>query len=124
MAAPGHPGEYYDGGDGYSGGGGYGGCDGGSGGGDGVCWGGRGTGEDITSYELQNYQLSAGAGGQYYPNDVYDHGGGGGGVLVDGAGPDVEEKSKKRGTLWTHGQGYGVIVIDMGIVGLLFLKLG
>ena len=73
-----------------------------------MCWGGRGTGEDITSYELQNYQLvSAGAGGQYYPNDVYNHGGGGGGVLVDGAGPDVEEENKRGETLWSHGQGYG-----------------
>ena len=54
-----------DGGDGYSGGGEHGACHGGSGGGAGECGdGGRGTGEDITSYPL-NYQLSAGAGGEY-----------------------------------------------------------
>merc|ERR1712013_857710 len=53
VAAAGHGGWDIDGGDGYSGGGGYGN-------------GGSGTGEDITSYRLQNYQLSPGAGGQFY----------------------------------------------------------
>jgi len=99
VAAAGHS----DGGDGYSGGGGnYGGCNGGSAGGNGECAnGGSGTGEDITSYRLQNYQLSPGAGGQFYDYN----GGGGGGVLVDGAGPGVEET--RGGAQWSHGQGYG-----------------
>jgi len=96
--------------DGYSGGGGgkesYDGCYGGSAGGDGECSnGGSGTGEDITSYTLQNYQLSAGSGGHYYCNAdrTYCYGGGGGGVLVNGAGPG----DNRGGASWSDGEGYG-----------------
>jgi len=87
------------GGDGYSGGGGYGDCRGGSDGSDGECsmdGAGSGTGEDVTSYKLDNYVVSPGAGGHYD-----NCGGGGGGVLVDGAGPGVE------GAMQSNGQGYG-----------------
>merc|ERR1712013_135877 len=92
------------GGAGYSGGGGHGSCNGGSHGGDGECSdGGSGTGEDITTYTLQNYQLSPGTGGQYYHGSYY-HGGGGGGVLVDGAGPGEDNRGRAVGS---NGQGYG-----------------
>ena len=75
---------------------------------------GRGSGEDITSYTFNTWTLTPGAGGTPYnrfdslgprcqysqcfknPNQFY--GGGGGGVLVNGAGP----KATKH-----QGQGYG-----------------
>merc|ERR1719334_143838 len=97
-----------DGGAGYSGGGGNGACEGGSDGGAGECGnGGSGTGEDVTSYILQNYQLSPGAGAQYHYSGGYYWGGGGGGVLVNGAGPGVEERNNKERAQWSDGQGYG-----------------
>jgi len=98
-----HFGSFY-GGDGYSGGGGWDNCNGGSAGGDGECRfdAGSGTGEDVTSYKLDNYVVTPGAGGEYYhAYGSYSCGGGGGGVLVDGAGPGVE------GAMQSNGQGYG-----------------
>ena len=73
-----------------------GGSDGGNGGGEG---GGAGSGQDITTYDLSSWTLSPGAGGELYTGNCYDGcGGGGGGVLVDQAGPDTNEYT---------GQGYG-----------------
>ena len=81
------------GGDGYSGGGGYCVCAGGSNGaggeGSGGVPGGQGTGEDISLFKFEYYDLSPGAGGQGHSVGD-DHGGGGGGVLVDGMGPDCQ----------------------------------
>ena len=82
------------GGDGYSGGGGYCVCSGGSDGGDGQSGdggdvygvGGHGTGEKIAFYKMDFFSLTPAPGGQGH--EVGDfHGGGGGGVLVDGQGP-------------------------------------
>ena len=90
------------GGDGYSGGGdGPGSYSGGENGGDGEgAGGGAGTGEDISAYTFRGHALGPGAGGLPFtgctPTEVC--GGGGGGVLVDGAGPGTSEHS---------GQGYG-----------------
>ena len=58
--------------------------------------GGNGAGEDISEYNtFLAFSLSPGAGGQYVGN-LY--GGGGGGVLINGAGPVASIN---------HGQGYG-----------------
>lgn len=77
----------YDGANGYSGGGsnGFGVGSGGSDGSDGEAGlgkGGKGSGVDISAFELTNFVLTPGSGG--------DHqcGGGGGGVLVNGMGPE------------------------------------
>ena len=76
-----------NGGNGYSGGGaqynngGYNGGDGDSFYGDG--YGGHGTGEDLTTFVLDNFILSPGDGGH-----PLGDGGGGGGVLINGLGPD------------------------------------
>ena len=104
-AAPGEGDTYegdgiYRGGDGFSGGGGYdrsnGGSDGGDGAGDGdTHLGGRGTGEKLSSFAMDSFLLTPGVGGQHYS----DYGGGGGGVLVNGAGPAEWDT--------TQGQGYG-----------------
>ena len=91
------------GGSGYCGGGGYGFSYKGSGGTDGgdgeegySAPGGNGAGEDISDYNtFLAFSLSPGAGGQYVGN-LY--GGGGGGVLINGAGPVASIN---------HGQGYG-----------------
>jgi len=93
TAQPGQDSQGDDGGDGYSGT-----CHGGSDGGDGddgMYVGGSGTGEDISLYVFDAWTLSPGAGGKPY-NTV--DGGGGGGVLVDGAGPEADVY---------QGQGYG-----------------
>ena len=106
TAAPGH-GSYVGGvgADGYSGGGGYGydsGCDGGTDGGDGedcdYAHGGRGTGDDVTAYKMENFVLTPGDGG-YYSGSGYRYGGGGGGVLVNGDGPQRDSVNQ--------GEGYG-----------------
>jgi len=96
-----------DGGDGYSGGGGggggsYSGGDGGQDGGNGqsgtgsLYWGGagKGSGADLSLYSSDKFALTPGAGGVA----VDSCGGGGGGVLINGAGP-VAGRSR--------GQGYG-----------------
>jgi len=54
--------------------------------------GGEGTGEDIATFKLENFNITAGRGGCGT--------GGGGGVLVDGNGPD-------QGIFGRTGQGYG-----------------
>ena len=54
-----------------------------------------GSGEDVSLYTLRSWQLSPGAGGEYYYNGKQF---GGGGVLVDGAGPRPSN---------FQGQGYG-----------------
>merc|ERR1712179_61457 len=106
AAQAGHSGNEEQGGDGYSGGGDVGHENGGSNGSNGQgAIGGSGTGEDISSYTFQNFQLSPGSGGEYH-RDFFGHfyGAGGGGILVDGAGPG---KKNRGGLLWSHGQGYG-----------------
>ena len=93
-----------DGGDGYSGGGAcysavYG--DGGTDGSDGCCggYGGSGSGLSLATFSLQSFSLMPGAAGIKHDHiHVVQMGGGGGGVLVDGAGP--------QDLLW-DGQGYG-----------------
>ena len=78
------------------GGGGSGGTDGGDGEEGYSAPGGNGAGEDISDYNtFLAFSLSPGAGGQYVGN-LY--GGGGGGVLINGAGPVASIN---------HGQGYG-----------------
>ena len=81
LAEPGRPG--LDGG--WSGGGGSNcNCNGGSDGSDGSGAGGKGTGEKLSSFPMDSFILTPGVGGQ--PNGSV--GGGGGGVLVNGAGPE------------------------------------
>ena len=104
-AAPGESGTYdgsiFRGGDGFSGGGGNGAYNGGSDGGDGAgdgdkYLGGQGTGEKLSSFAMDSFLLTPGVGGQYHSAGF---GGGGGGVLVNGAGPAEWDN--------TQGQGYG-----------------
>ena len=89
------------GGDGYSGGGdnsgsSYGGSNGANGGGED---GGKGTGEDISKYEFNTWHLSPGEGGKFWAGCSGDPcGGGGGGVLVGGVGPNATKY---------QGQGFG-----------------
>ena len=92
--------HHNDGGDGYSGGASagdwFGGSDGGWGQGSS---GGRGTGEDIRDYIFDTWTLSPGAGGEFYiGTGTLFYGGGGGGVMVSGVGPEASQY---------HGQGYG-----------------
>ena len=104
TALPGQDASNGDGGDGYSGGGGFGdrshgGSDGGDGDDGSLGSGGSGTGEDISQYVFDAWTLSPGSGG--VPDTgcaPYDCAGGGGGVLVDGAGPEASRY---------QGQGYG-----------------
>ena len=103
TAQPGKDGSNYNGGAGYSGGGAgtsnnfYPSGDGGEDGGDGDDGyagypGGRGSGLDISTIQLQQFSLTPGRGG------VHLFGGGGGGIMVDGSGPQASENA---------GQGYG-----------------
>ena len=106
TAQPGGESDRYDGGAGYSGGGGgssntaRNGGDGGKDGGDGDNstignLGGRGSGQDIsTTIHLQQFSLTPGRGGQ----KIGIYGGGGGGIMVDGSGPQDKVY---------NGQGYG-----------------
>ena len=108
-AAPGHNGGGTGGeaGDGYSGGG-YagkhsGGSDGSNGEGGSGDYVGEGTGEDLASYQFDNFDLSPGLGGEYYQDPscwflCNANGGGGGGVLVNGEGPQDRVN---------NGQGFG-----------------
>ena len=101
------------GGDGYSGGGALslqqgmnGGSDGGDGEGEEMCIDcgltteGHGSGVNVSSYHLNNFVLSPGVGGVWseHPGH-YFHAGGGGGVLVDGEGPQRDNDNQ--------GEGYG-----------------
>ena len=102
SALPGQDSQGSDGGDGFCGGGGEGhsvGGAGGTNGGDGedayYGRGGRGTGVDVSSFNLNAWDIGPGAGGERY----IMQGGGGGGVLVDGKGP--------QGYTSHQGQGYG-----------------
>ena len=135
-AEPGHYPTSNDGADGYSGGGASGstagGCNGGSNGGDGEgdCYnhnGGRGTGEDITTYRLDNFVLSPGAGGKYDKSeDGYYSGGGGGGVLVNGEGPQRDSDNQGEGYgggANCHRNSDGDLMYD-GLPGVILLEVG
>merc|ERR1712110_10559 len=125
-AEPGENWNFGNGGNGFSGGGGYGcSCNGGSNGGDGAGdgdtnLGGKGTGEKLSSFPMDSFILTPGVGGQYHGSC----GGGGGGVLVNGAGPDEWDT--------TQGQGYGGggcyynsqgTIVDVGLRGVILLEM-
>ena len=122
------PGHDSSGGGGYSGGGAYGnttvGCDGGTNGGDGESFGsrsgGHGTGEDISSNNFDNFDLTPGAGGKPYfvssGNSYY--GGGGGGVLVNGEGPQRDSDNQGEG----YGGGGGTQDLH-GLSGVILLEV-
>ena len=129
VAEPGDDSSFYDGGDGYSGGSGD--CDGvspcrgGSNGGDGddgsntESAGGHGTHENVGDYKLDSWVLTPGAGGDgTLPcSDASYRGAGGGGVLVDGVGPnhyvqDGEGYGGGGGYCGNNGQ-QGVILIEV-----------
>ena len=105
KAAPGADGSSSSsyGGYGFSGGaGGFCNCQGGSNGGDGEGeLGGQGTGEQLSSFPMDSFILTPGVGGQYfdYGDGDYRVGGGGGGVLINGNGPEEWDIHQ--------GQGYG-----------------
>ena len=66
---------------------------------------GHGSGENLANYKLDNWKLTPGEGGKGWndptgdPAEPYRCGGGGGGVLINGRGPERESKAV--------GQGYG-----------------
>ena len=103
IAESGHDGTDSNGGDGYSGGGAHCDCDGGYEGGDGESGdghhGGHGTGQDLTALVLDNFILSPGDGGESKLVGNLWVGGGGGGILINGEGPDEN--------YYTVGSGYG-----------------
>ena len=68
------------------------------------CAGGHGSGQDVTLCQFSQFQLTGGPGGQ----GLYERGGGGGGVLVNGAGPAGErEHGPTDGEGWGAGSGAG-----------------
>ena len=77
--------------------------------------GGHGTGADVTSYPFESLSLTPGDGGAVYDNILQIYGGGGGGVLVDGRGPEAtEHQGQGFGGGGGHGPGLqGVIVLEM-----------
>ena len=93
------------GGNGYSGGGGFGNFTGGSGGtdGQGGSKGGQGTGENIELYKFNSWTLTAGEGGKSRENSNDYRGGGGGGILVNGDGPETSLSGQAE----HHGKGFG-----------------
>ena len=103
----------HSGGAGYSGGGDDGepGYDGGRSGGDGRGpGGGRGSGDNIRGFTLTSWSLAPGRGGQYYRTRGsglhYSYfGGGGGGVLVDSTGPQVQLETKVHTKVRNHREG-------------------
>ena len=110
VASAGNDSHSWDGANGYCGGGAVGdwyphngGANGGNGeGGDNGYQGGNGSGEDINapSIKLDNFMLSPGAGGQAYDMGSYSRGGGGGGILVNGEGPQQDSE-------YGQGEGFG-----------------
>ena len=75
----------------------------------------------MTTYLLQHYQLTPGAGGETFYIMDYNKGGGGGGVMINGQGPEAEKY---------YGQGYGgggyfgaygldgVIIVEISPIGI------
>ena len=126
KAMAGGDGTNYDGGAGYSGGGagfgdyiyGDGGADGGDGeDGDGKGHGGAGSGFDINSIVLTSFTLSPGVGGLKHYYNTNHFGGGGGGVLVDGAGPQETQYDGQGfggGRGWAEGKpGSGLVIVEV-----------
>ena len=133
VANPGQLGECsdpYAGGYGFSGGGQYtlgsdsgyqGGSDGSAGGGS---LGGSGTGKDISEYVFTTWTLTPGDGGSpgaCGTNHRNQCGGGGGGVLVDGAGPDTT-RPELRGKGFGGG-GNGASNANDGLQGIILLEI-
>ena len=130
TAESGEDGGDYPGGDGYSGGGGHGDmCSGGSNGGHGYCidggvyGGGYGTGEDIREYIFTTWTLTPGDGGSFVEDGWHSYsGGGGGGVLVDGEGP--QETTGVRGQGYGGGgNGYYGVWYGEGLQGVVLLEI-
>ena len=131
TAAPGY--DYvsnsYQGADGYSGGGGSGspGCDGGTDGHDGedcAYGGGRGSGDDVTTYKMDNFVLTPGAGGKYFYDSIdgYNYGGGGGGVMVNGQGPQRDSDNQGEGYGGGGGRHYSRGTYD-GLPGVILMEV-
>ena len=109
------------GGRGYSGGGASGSYAGGENGNKGEgSTGGKGTGEDISAYIFSSWSLQPGPGGKALVEGACDFcGGGGGGVLIDGSGPD--------GTEWQDsgygGGGSGFSGVASGLPGVILIEV-
>ena len=110
--ASGGLGGYIPGGNGYSGGGGagYGSSNGGNGGSDGengedggAFAGGTGSGLNVTDLNIAGFEFTAGAGGA----SNITLGGGGGGVLVNGEGPEGDEEDVGYGAGGDGGEDAG-----------------
>ena len=56
-----------------------------------------GTGQDLTSLApLASWELAPGPGGLFATSGAYSFGGGGGGVMVDGAGPSASPHQRSE----------------------------
>merc|ERR1711973_290765 len=80
---------------------------------------GHGTGEDISSYRMDKFKLSPGQGGMAYRSDKYGYvyGGGGGGILVDGAGPTTDGYAGQG-----YGAGGGGRYVTSGLSGVVLIE--
>ena len=118
------------GGDGYSGGGGCGrssdspgGGQNGGDGGNGTSPGGRGSGLDVGQITMKWFELTPGAGGDYWVkrHDTKRYGGGGGGILVNGNNGTQNTQSKNNGEGYGGGGGinynYNINIHQRGIEG-------
>ena len=78
---------------------------------------GHGTQEDLRLYPMRNFRLSPGVGGdEYVTKEGWHMGGGGGGVLVNGRGP--QRRSHYQGEGYGGGGGWneglpGVVLIEV-----------
>ena len=128
SAKPGHSDGYSNsfgsyGGDGYSGGGagGSNAGDGGEDGSDGCCdgHGGKGSGFDLASTSLEHFTVSPGAAGErHIINGGAHYRGGGGGVLVDGAGPRDSTYDGEG-----FGGGHGGYYSGVGTPGIVLMEI-
>ena len=96
----------------------------GTNGGNGECYnGGYGTGEDVTAYAFKNFYLSPGAGSKPFEDRQWYRGGGGGGVLVNGAGPDMFSMENKAGKGYGGGGTFHSFDKMSGRPGLILLEV-
>ena len=96
----------------------------GSDGGSGECInGGIGTDEDVTTYNFKNFELSPGAGSKPFEDGQWYRGGGGGGVLVNGEGPEMFNMGNKAGKGYGGGGTMHSFSLMVGRPGLILLEV-
>ena len=84
---------------------------------------GKGSGEDLSSYHLNNWRLTPGYGGAEcikVVSQLQHYGGGGGGVLVNGDGPQRDERTQGEGY---GGGGGGCAFTKEGLPGVILIEV-